>query len=107
MGDENKAPCQKEKEVGEAVPYGRMGTAEDLTWMAVFIARRFTSFSVLCRSRTDELTIAQPVWEARQLRRGSRPRRLSMRQPLAFIIGGSKTKLIHGRDHASELCQTL
>jgi NAD(P)-dependent dehydrogenase (short-subunit alcohol dehydrogenase family) len=35
---ENKAPGQKKKEVGEAVPYGRMGTAEDLTGMAVFLA---------------------------------------------------------------------
>ncbi len=35
---ENKAPGQKKKEVGEAVPFGRMGTAEDLTGMAVFLA---------------------------------------------------------------------
>lgn len=35
---ENKAPGQKKKEVGENVPYGRMGTAEDLTGMAVFLA---------------------------------------------------------------------
>jgi NAD(P)-dependent dehydrogenase (short-subunit alcohol dehydrogenase family) len=35
---ENKAPGQKKREVGEAVPYGRMGTAEDLTGMAVFLA---------------------------------------------------------------------
>jgi NAD(P)-dependent dehydrogenase (short-subunit alcohol dehydrogenase family) len=35
---ENKAPGQKKAEVGEAVPYGRMGTAEDLTGMAVFLA---------------------------------------------------------------------
>ncbi|WP_300013726.1 L-iditol 2-dehydrogenase [uncultured Roseobacter sp.] len=35
---ENKAPGQKKKEVGEAVPHGRMGTAEDLTGMAVFLA---------------------------------------------------------------------
>ncbi len=35
---ENKAPGQKKKEVGESVPYGRMGTAEDLTGMAVFLA---------------------------------------------------------------------
>jgi NAD(P)-dependent dehydrogenase (short-subunit alcohol dehydrogenase family) len=32
---ENKAPGQKKREVGEAVPFGRMGTAEDLTGMAV------------------------------------------------------------------------
>jgi len=35
---ENKAPGQKKAEVGAAVPYGRMGTAEDLTGMAVFLA---------------------------------------------------------------------
>jgi D-sorbitol dehydrogenase (acceptor) len=35
---ENKAPGQKKTEVGAAVPYGRMGTAEDLTGMAVFLA---------------------------------------------------------------------
>jgi galactitol 2-dehydrogenase len=35
---ENKAPGQKKQEVGDAVPFGRMGTAEDLTGMAVFLA---------------------------------------------------------------------
>ena len=35
---ENKAPGQKKKEVGEGVPFGRMGVAEDLTGMAVFLA---------------------------------------------------------------------
>lgn len=35
---ENKAPGQKKKEVGEAVPFGRMGVAEDLTGMAIFLA---------------------------------------------------------------------
>jgi D-sorbitol dehydrogenase (acceptor) len=35
---EGKAPGQKKKEVGAAVPYGRMGRAEDLTGMAVFLA---------------------------------------------------------------------
>lgn len=35
---ENKAPGQKKREVGEAVPIGRMGTAQDLTGMAVFLA---------------------------------------------------------------------
>jgi D-sorbitol dehydrogenase (acceptor) len=35
---ENKALGQKKREVGEAVPYGRMGTAEDLTGMAIFLA---------------------------------------------------------------------
>ena len=29
---------EKKRQVGEAVPYGRMGTAEDLTGMAVFLA---------------------------------------------------------------------
>ena len=35
---EGKAPGQKKREVGEAVPYGRMGTAADLTGMATFLA---------------------------------------------------------------------
>ncbi len=35
---ENKAPGQKKREVGAAVPFGRMGVAEDLTGMAVFLA---------------------------------------------------------------------
>ncbi|CAN1575316.1 FabG Dehydrogenases with different specificities (related to short-chain alcohol dehydrogenases) [Paracoccaceae bacterium] len=35
---EGKAPGQKKREVGAAVPFGRMGTAEDLTGMAVFLA---------------------------------------------------------------------
>ncbi len=35
---ESKKPGQKKKEVGEAVPFGRMGQAEDLTGMAVFLA---------------------------------------------------------------------
>jgi NAD(P)-dependent dehydrogenase (short-subunit alcohol dehydrogenase family) len=35
---ENKKPGQKKKEVGAGVPYGRMGKAEDLTGMAVFLA---------------------------------------------------------------------
>ena len=35
---EGKAPGQKKREVGEAVPYGRMGTAQDLTGMAIFLA---------------------------------------------------------------------
>ena len=35
---ENKAPGQKKREVGAAVPYGRMGKADDLTGMAVFLA---------------------------------------------------------------------
>jgi NAD(P)-dependent dehydrogenase (short-subunit alcohol dehydrogenase family) len=35
---EGKAPGQKKAEVGAGVPFGRMGTAEDLTGMAVFLA---------------------------------------------------------------------
>ena len=35
---EGKAPGQKKREVGEAVPFGRMGVAEDLTGMAIFLA---------------------------------------------------------------------
>ena len=35
---ENLAPGEKKRLVGEAVPFGRMGTAEDLTGMAVFLA---------------------------------------------------------------------
>jgi galactitol 2-dehydrogenase len=35
---EGKAPGQKKREVGGAVPFGRMGQARDLTGMAVFLA---------------------------------------------------------------------
>jgi D-sorbitol dehydrogenase (acceptor) len=35
---ENRPKGEKKKLVGEAVPYGRMGTAHDLTGMAVFLA---------------------------------------------------------------------
>lgn len=35
---EGKAPGQKKREVGQAVPFGRMGRAEDLTGMAIFLA---------------------------------------------------------------------
>ena len=35
---EGKAPGQKKKEVAGAVPFGRMGQAQDLTGMAVFLA---------------------------------------------------------------------
>jgi len=35
---ENKSLGQKKKEVGAAVPFGRMGTAQDLTGMAIFLA---------------------------------------------------------------------
>jgi len=35
---EGKAPGQKKREVGAAVPFGRIGTAQDLTGMAIFLA---------------------------------------------------------------------
>lgn len=35
---EKKVPGEKKKEVGENVPYGRMGTTQDLTGMAIFLA---------------------------------------------------------------------
>ncbi|MEM8552636.1 MAG: L-iditol 2-dehydrogenase [Pseudomonadota bacterium] len=35
---EGKAPGQKKAEVGAAVPFGRMGVAEDLTGLAIFLA---------------------------------------------------------------------
>jgi galactitol 2-dehydrogenase len=35
---EGKPPGQKKREVGAAVPFGRMGTAADLTGMAIFLA---------------------------------------------------------------------
>lgn len=35
---EGKAPGQKKQEVGAGVPYGRMGFADDLTGMAIFLA---------------------------------------------------------------------
>ncbi|MDQ0457089.1 L-iditol 2-dehydrogenase [Rhizobium paknamense] len=35
---ENRPLGEKKKLVGEAVPYGRMGTAQDLTGMAIFLA---------------------------------------------------------------------
>ena len=43
---EGKAPGQKKKEVGSAVPYGRMGTANDLTGMAVFLASQEAEYIV-------------------------------------------------------------
>lgn len=35
---EGRLPGEKKKLVGEAVPFGRMGTADDLTGMAIFLA---------------------------------------------------------------------
>ena len=43
---ENKQPGQKKKEVGEGVPFGRMGVAEDLTGMAVFLASNAADYIV-------------------------------------------------------------
>ncbi|MCO6382643.1 L-iditol 2-dehydrogenase [Oceanicola sp. 502str15] len=43
---EGKAPGQKKREVGEAVPYGRMGTAADLEGMAVFLASQEADYIV-------------------------------------------------------------
>ena len=43
---ENKAPGQKKREVGEAVPFGRMGTPDDLTGMAVFLASDAANYIV-------------------------------------------------------------
>lgn len=43
---ENKAHGEKKREVGAAVPYGRMGVAEDLTGMAVFLASRDADYIV-------------------------------------------------------------
>ena len=43
---ENKAPGQKKREVGAAVPFGRMGTAADLTGMAIFLATKEADYIV-------------------------------------------------------------
>ena len=43
---ERKLPGQKKREVGEAVPYGRMGVADDLTGMAVFLASEESDYVV-------------------------------------------------------------
>ncbi len=43
---ENKARGQKRMEVGNAVPFGRMGTAEDLTGMAIFLASEEADYIV-------------------------------------------------------------
>ena len=43
---EGKSPGQKKKEVAVAVPFGRMGTADDLTGMAVFLASDGASYVV-------------------------------------------------------------
>lgn len=43
---EGKDPGQKKEEVGLEVPYGRMGVAEDLTGMAVFLASKEADYIV-------------------------------------------------------------
>ena len=43
---ENKEPGQKKKEVSENVPFGRMGTAKDLTGMAIFLASEESNYIV-------------------------------------------------------------
>ncbi len=43
---EGKAPGQKKKEVAAGVPHGRMGLAEDLTGMAVFLASEDANYVV-------------------------------------------------------------
>jgi len=43
---ENRPRGEKKRLVGEAVPFGRMGTAEDLTGMAVFLASKDAEYIV-------------------------------------------------------------
>ena len=43
---ENRQPGEKKRLVGEAVPFGRMGTAEDLVGMAIFLASRESDYIV-------------------------------------------------------------
>ena len=43
---ENRPIGEKKRLVGEAVPYGRMGTAEDLTGMALFLASSDSDYVV-------------------------------------------------------------
>lgn len=43
---EKLAPGEKKRAVAQTVPYGRMGTAEDLTGMAVFLATREADYIV-------------------------------------------------------------
>lgn len=50
---EGLAPGQKKKQVGDAVPYGRMGTAEDLTGMAVFLASSDADYIVAQTCNVD------------------------------------------------------
>ncbi|MGQ2905622.1 MAG: L-iditol 2-dehydrogenase [Neoaquamicrobium sediminum] len=43
---EGLAPGEKKKQVGAAVPYGRMGTAQDLVGMAIFLAAKEADYVV-------------------------------------------------------------
>jgi NAD(P)-dependent dehydrogenase (short-subunit alcohol dehydrogenase family) len=43
---ENRRPGEKKKLVGEAVPFGRMGTAADLVGMAIFLASSESDYIV-------------------------------------------------------------
>src|SRR5450830_1682042 len=43
---EGLAPGEKKKRVGDEVPFGRMGTAEDLTGMAIFLASKDADYVV-------------------------------------------------------------
>jgi NAD(P)-dependent dehydrogenase (short-subunit alcohol dehydrogenase family) len=43
---ENRPIGEKKRLVGEAVPFGRMGTAEDLTGMAIFLASKEADYIV-------------------------------------------------------------
>lgn len=43
---ENKAPGQKKREVGESVPFGRMGTAADLAGMAIYLGSSDSDYVV-------------------------------------------------------------
>lgn len=39
-------PCKKKRLVGQEVPFGRMGTADDLTGMAIFLASSESEYVV-------------------------------------------------------------
>ncbi|SDB55562.1 L-iditol 2-dehydrogenase [Pseudomonas sp. NFACC13-1] len=43
---ENLPPGEKKRQVGQQVPYGRMGTAQDLTGMAIFLASTESEYVV-------------------------------------------------------------
>ena len=51
---EGKPPGQKKAEVGAAVPFGRMGTATDLTGMAVFLASSEADYIVAQTYNVDD-----------------------------------------------------